>query len=298
MEYSFPVPAIEEEKNTLIPKKKDNISEKVEAYLSTFDFKTVRAYKSDMQTFFSFLNKQISDVREADVLSYMEYLKKEKFATSTINRKIASLSKVMDIYKKIGVIGTNPVGTLSETSRVYKTVDKRAKLNITLHDVEEVVRRARPRTGLIVKFLANTGLRISELLNITKSDLQPFDSKYMKVKINGKGNRIRYIYISYELYVEVSKVFGDTESIYLFASKSEKQLSRVNMYKQISRAFLKYTGKKVHPHMLRHFFITQKIVEEGKDIKAISQYAGHSNIGITLEIYTTSILKPEDSQIL
>jgi integrase/recombinase XerD len=297
MQYSFPVPVLEEEKTAILPKKKDNISEKVEAYLNTYDHKTVIAYKSDMATFFNFLKKPIPDVREADVLSYMEYLKKEGFAASTINRKIASLSKIMNIYKKLGLISSNPVRTLSENSRIYKAVDKRAKLNITLRDVEEVIRRARPRTGLIIKFLANTGLRISELLNITKSDLEPFDSKYMSAKINGKGNRIRTIYFSYDLYVEVSKVF-DSESIYLFASKSEKQLSRMNMYKQISRAFLKYTGKKVHPHMLRHFFITQKIVKEGKDIKAISQYAGHSNIGITLSIYTTSILKPEDSQIL
>ena len=293
MQYTFPVPELE----TKLPiRGESSISERIESYLNAYNPLTVKAYKSDMQTFFSFLKKGVTEIDEQDILSYIDFLNR-KFTNATINRKIASLTKVLDIYNKMGIISSNPVRTLSATSRVYKSVDKRAKLNITLRDVEEVIRRARPRTSLIIKFLANTGLRITEMINITKSDLQPFDNQYMKIKITGKGGKVRNIFVTYDLYVAVSKTF-DSESLYLFSSKSEKQLSRVNMYKQIANAFLKHTGKRAHPHMLRHFFVTEKIVEEGKDIKAISQYVGHSNINITLDIYTTVVLKPEDSQII
>ena len=151
MEYTFPVPELPKtERNIQQDDTVRLISEKVQQYLNTYDEKTVIAYKADMQTFFDYMKRNPSEITESDILGYIKYLESQRFMKNSINRKIASLSKVLDIYKKLGIVKTNPVHTLSQDSRVYKKVDKKASFNCTLKDVEEVVKRANPRTGLIV----------------------------------------------------------------------------------------------------------------------------------------------------
>jgi site-specific recombinase XerD len=158
MEYTFPVPELHKKESQI--QQDDSlklISEKVQQYLNTYDKKTVKAYKSDMQTFFDYLKKNPSELHESDILGYIKYMENQDFKKNTINRKIASLSKVLDIYKKLGIVKTNPVHTLSQDSRIYKRVDKKVSFNCTLKDVEEVVKRANPRTGVLCHFLQTQG---------------------------------------------------------------------------------------------------------------------------------------------
>lgn len=89
------------------------------------------------------------------------------------------------------------------------------------------------------------------------------------------------------------------KSTYLFHTGGGKQLSRFNLHKRIKNVFERYANRKnVRCHDLRHFFATEKIVNEKKDYKAISKYLGHSSVSTTLSIYTHSSLKPEEAQIL
>lgn len=298
MSYTFPVPKLEDEDYSFdIVEKKNNPSD-IEHYFQSYSPQTVKGYKSDMNDFFNYVKKDVSDIKEVDVLIYLKNLVERGFKNSSINRKISSLSKVFSIYEIMGLVEKNIIRSISSVSKIYKPVETKAKLIVTFHDVEAVICNSLKRTSIIVKFLANTGLRVSEMINISKSDLEPYSTDFMRIKITGKGNRIRFIYISYTLYQEVKDVF-DTDSIYMFASKSGKRLSRNNLYKQINRAFRKQTGKSdIGPHQLRHFFATQKIVIEGKDYKSISNYLGHSNVAITLSTYTHSKLEPEETHVI
>ena len=84
MQYTFPVPELLNDKQVEI--KKDSISERVESYLSSYDDKTVIAYKSDMQTFFNFLKMGVTEITEEDILSYLDHLNHSNFTNTTINR--------------------------------------------------------------------------------------------------------------------------------------------------------------------------------------------------------------------
>lgn len=298
MSYTFPVPKLEDEDYSFpITEKKTNLSD-IEHFFQSYSPHTVNGYKTDVNDFFNYLQKDIDEIVEVDVISYIKSLVKNGFKNSSINRKISSLSKVFSIYQVLGLVDKNIIKSISNVSKLYKPVDSKAKLIITYHDVEAVINNSLKRTSIIVKFLSNTGLRVSEMINITKSDLEPFNTDFMRIKINGKGNKIRFIYISYSLYQNIKDVF-DSESIYMFTSKSGNQLSRINIYKQVNRAFNKQTGKSdIGPHQLRHFFATQKIVVEGKDYKSVSQYLGHSNVAVTLSTYTHNILDPNDTIVI
>jgi len=301
MEYNFPIPP----QPTIYPSSIDfstleetNIGKLVEQYFSQYSKETVKAYKSDLKGWWNISQKNAHEATEKDVLFYIESLEANGFKNATINRKLASLSKVFSVYIALGISQRNPVQNLANTTRIYKPTTIEVQINITKIDVEAVVNNAKPKVALITSFLANTGLRISELTGILKNDIDAYSPEFMRIRILGKGKKTRFIFITYQLYQEVKKVF-ESNSPHLFASQSGKRLSRVNLYKQIHAAFMRYAGRDgVTCHTLRHFFATQKIVIDKKDYKAVSKYLGHASVSTTLNLYTHSQLAPEETQII
>lgn len=306
MQYSFPLPVeIDEQENfneenfpqtTSSP---GRISDEIERFFQNYSPKTVVAYRTDLHDFWSFTGKDFQQTKEDDILRFISHLEEKGYRNSTINRKIAALSKIMSIYVSKGLMSYHPIHNLASLGKLYKPVDVGVYKSVTKHDVEAVIANARMKTAVIVKFIAtNTGLRISELIGIKKEDLEPYNTDYMRIKIKGKGGKIRFIFISYNLYQEVKDIYSG-DSIYLFASENGLQLSRNNLYTQISRSFMKYSGKSgIGPHTLRHYWATQKIVEEKKDYKAVSKYLGHANPSLTMTYYVDSELSPEETVII
>lgn len=259
--------------NNLIQKHFDNLS-----------LNTRNAYLSDIKEFVEM--KNIYEITEYDIISWID---KKLYKNSTYNRKLAALSKVMDIFIKIGMMKYNTV----RNCRVKLKVDREVHLNIDEDDVKKVIGKCGRKTSLIIRFLVNTGCRVSEMIDIKK--VSDYKIGFKIISINGKGGKERSVYISDKLYRDIRKEFsGD----YLFSSRSGGRLNRINLYKQVSGAFLKYCGKPCGCHTLRHFFTTYKIVNEKRDIKAVSKYLGHSNVSTTLGMYVDSSLSAEEAGIL
>ena len=257
---------------------------------------TQRAYKSDLQTFMDIVNKEIQQTTMKDLLYYISELENRNYRNSTINRKINSLSKIFTIYEKAGIIQENLIRKIKEIKKITRETEKIVMSNLKKDDITEVINHANKKTAIIIKTLSNTGLRISELVNIKNSDIENFDG-FKKTRIIGKGKKERFVFISNELFSEIKEVFNkDCE--FLFHSKNCRKFTRQILYKQINNAFQKHTGKKGHPHSLRHFFATYKIKNEKYDIKAVSSYLGHSTTSITLNMYVNTTLKPEETVII
>ncbi len=68
---------------------------------------TQRAYKSDLHTFLSIVNKEIQKTTMKDLHYYFSELENRNYRNSAINRKINSLSKIFTIYEKAGIIKEN-----------------------------------------------------------------------------------------------------------------------------------------------------------------------------------------------
>ncbi len=299
MQYTFPVPTENKELDERgIEPQHMRISDEIERFFQSYSPKTMIAYRTDLHDFWKFSGKPFQNTKEDDILRFVDYLEKKGYKNSTINRKIAALSKIMSIYVSKGLMNYHPIQNLTALGKLYKPVEPSVSINITKHDVEAVVSNSNKRISVMVQCLANTGMRVSEALNVKKEDLEPYDTSWMRVKItHAKNGKIRFCFISYQMYQAIREAY-DTDSLYLFSAKSGNQLSRTNVYKMIKRVFQKYTGKECSPHKLRHFFATQKIVNEKKDYKAVSTYLGHANVSTTLSIYTTSHLSPEETEII
>jgi len=146
------------------------------------------------------------------------------------------------------------------------------------------------RNRTIIETLYSCGLRVSELLNLQRSDLF-FDEGF--IRVIGKGNKQRFVpintqtqnYISFYIndirtHINVQKGFEDT----VFLNRRGKNLTRVMIF-TIVKNLAEKAGiqKKISPHTFRHSFATH-LLERGADLRAIQQMLGHESI-TTTEIY-------------
>lgn len=148
-------------------------------------------------------------------------------------------------------------------------------------EVNSIINKAKSVTDkLILKMLAETGLRISELAGI---ELDNIDLQNGIIKItNTKTRKDRIVAVkddTLELMEEYLKIRKPSTN-YLFVSNKGNKFStdalrnRVNKYSEFT------------PHAFRHYFATSKIVGGKVDIATVSKALGHSNVTTTLNIYT------------
>lgn len=273
------------------------IENKVNGFFSSYSQSTIDSYVRDLEVFENTLNISIQNTTINDINDYIASLEKMNYKNSTFNRKLYSISKIIDIYIANGIMKSNPVKELRLIKKLDKHINRDLDLSITLDEVKRVIEISKPRTALLISFLTTSGLRISELLNIKLSDIEYYNEQATKIQVLGKGEKTRTIYIKNELLEQVKDIYNNTESEFLFHSKSGNQLIRQNTYNQIKKQFSKL-GLKVNQHMLRHLYVDYQINTLGKEIKATSLYVGHSSVNITLDFYCNKKLSCEDSNIL
>ena len=258
---------------------------------------TQEAYTRDLNTFYKEIGKDLTAATPLDVQNYIKILESKGLKNSTINRKIYALSKVFSLYKAAGIVEKNPVTTLNAVKRISRTVSRQIDNQVNITDLQSIAAN-NGKAATIIKVLANTGLRVSELINIQHTAAEDYHAgrnKYKRIRIVGKGNKERFIYLSGKLYKEILLQYPQNGN-YLF-HKDSTPLNRVTVFRQIKKEFMRCTGKDIHPHSLRHFFATHKINQEKQDIKAVSKYLGHSGTSITLDMYVDTALSAEQSMI-
>jgi integrase/recombinase XerD len=146
-----------------------------------------------------------------------------------------------------------------------------------------------PKHKMQLKLMYYCGLRVSEMLNLKKSDIN-FKEEVLKV-VQGKGGKDRLIPIPKPLQMELKSYllqpFMDNEQ------RLFKTTSRATQYmlERVSKKF----GKKVNPHMLRHSYATH-VLEQTNNLELVRDLLGHSDIRIT-QIYTHMTTKAKKAGI-
>ncbi|MEM4357947.1 MAG: tyrosine-type recombinase/integrase [Candidatus Pacearchaeota archaeon] len=154
---------------------------------------------------------------------------------------------------------------------------------LTREEVKRLIENAETRKSrLIIQFLYSTGLRVSELVNLKKIDIN-LEEKTGIVR-KGKGKKDRMFVLSEKLCSDLREYLKEhPENIYLFSK--EKPLTTRNIQKIVQQAAKKaQLNKKITPHTLRHSYATH-LLEAGTDIRLIQTLLGHENLNTT-QIYT------------
>jgi integrase/recombinase XerD len=147
------------------------------------------------------------------------------------------------------------------------------------------------RNKAMLETLYSSGLRVSELVGLKKSNLY---NEVGLLRITGKGNKERLVPIgsiairqialyeeSYRCHLSIKPGHED----FLFLNRRGAKLSRVMVF-TILKDLVKIAGirKTVSPHTFRHSFATH-LIEGGADLRAVQEMLGHESI-TTTEIYT------------
>ena len=147
------------------------------------------------------------------------------------------------------------------------------------------------RNRAIIETLYGSGLRVSELVNLTLSNVF---FKEDIIRVTGKGDKQRLVPLgSYskkfiQIYVEeirglkkIKKVDNDI----LFLNRNGRKMTRAMVFTIVKDAAIKAgIEKKISPHTFRHSFATH-LLENGADLRTIQVLMGHESI-TTTEIYT------------
>jgi len=150
----------------------------------------------------------------------------------------------------------------------------------------------RLRDKAILEMFFSTGLRVSELCQLKKEDLNLEKDEF---SVKGKGGKWRVVFLSNQAKYWLKKYLEAKKDLnpYLFVRKdsalSEKEEDRPLTPRSVERLVKKYVKiagitKKIVPHSLRHSFGTD-LLQSGADLRAIQELLGHKNISTT-QIYT------------
>jgi len=179
----------------------------------------------------------------------------------------------LEVLKK--PIALEEIPLMKKENKLPKVISKR-KIKIIIEACENIKHK------LIIKLLYSSGMRLSELLNLKRNDID-FDNDLILVR-QGKGAKDRVTLLSPSLKNDLLKYYSNYEfkTNNIFEGRNGKYTKK-SVQKILERLGNKI-GIKIHPHMLRHSFATH-LLEQGTDLRYIQKLLGHSS-SKTTEIYT------------
>ena len=258
---------------------------------------TVTAYEGDLLQFEAYLQENFSNttVLKAEPLMVrawmMDLLEKEVSARS-VCRKTSALRAFFRYHIKLKNVTINPMEAVSSPKikkRLPQFVEEEDMGNLFSEDLfEDTFEGWRDR--LIIELFYVTGMRLSELTNIRRDDI---DLYTCTVKVLGKRNKERIIPFSPRLKDVILKYFSlfdekyseIPKNYYIFVAPNCNKIYPKAVYRIVRKYLdLVTTIDKRSPHVLRHTFATH-MLNHGADINAIKEILGHASLAAT-QIYT------------
>ena len=249
---------------------KDMNNEDFELYLRQGNMaeNTINAYLYAIKEYYS----RHRELNKRNLLIYKTYLI-ETFKPKTVNLRIQAMNKYLDCIKK-------PRLRLKSVK-----VQQRSYLENVISNADYIFLKNKLRKEdnlawyFVVRFLAATGARVSELIQIKIEHVQ-----IGYYDIYTKGGKIRRIYIPKTLRKETVEWLIKTNrtSGYLFLNRYGERITTRGIAQQLKNYAVKYglNEKVVYPHSFRHRF-AKNFLEKFNDLSLLADLMGHESIETT-----------------
>ena len=263
---------------------------------------SIDCYKNDLNGFYKFLKKKkysLFSCKYENIVSWIEFLRKQSFEQTTISRKISTIRQFFSFLFVERLILVNPATNITapkQKQALPKFLGEEDVKKILNYLYVNKASFKNFQTLLLTELLYATGLRVSELVSMKLSN---FNEDLNRICILGKGNKERVIplakitkkiliqYLSSPHYLKSKDKTGNS---WLFPSR-RSHITRQTYYNKLKSIAIKsgLNTNKISPHMLRHAFASH-MLKNGADLKVIQYLLGHEDIS-TVQIYTHVNLK-------
>jgi integrase/recombinase XerD len=271
---------------------------------------TIESYLRDISKLLQFMDlekpgKSFRDLNLKDLQEFLAFLNEFGLNEQSQARIISGIKAFYKFLMLESIIKLNPTELLEAPKLRRKLPDTLSYTEIQL--IIESIDLSTPegmRNRALLETLYSCGLRVSELINLKRSNLF-LDVDF--IRVIGKGDKERLVPIGseaikyIELYLKEVRVHTSVKKSaeqLIFLNRNGGGLSRVMVFYIIKKASAEAGIRKtVSPHTFRHSFATH-LVEGGADLRAVQEMLGHASI-TTTEIYThldQSYLKDTISQ--
>ena len=282
--------------------------------------KTVVEYVSDIRTFFRYLIldksgeefvrdefekisvseinlERLSKVSSQNIINFLFFAKQD--LENGPRARMRKLSAIKSLYKYLTIhrhyLDYNPAANIEAPKKNF-TLPKYLTRDEALHLLDVVRADSASKTAVrdysIICLFLNTGMRLSELVGL---NIQSFDSEITRVKVLGKGNKEREIYLNraaqeavkayLRIRLDPRYIHTSDKAFYLSGRQvriSPKTVQYV-IYKYVNMAG--YASKGLSVHKLRHTAATLMYQSGNVDIRVLKDILGHEQLNTT-QIYT------------
>lgn len=263
--------------------------------IKNYSPRTIKGYKNNNKAFINYLNNEfeideIEDVATKHIKSYLMNLKNKGLTEIYVNNIHKNIRAFLKFMVEEGYVAEkrNPILSVKfmrEPKVIIKTFDdSEIKRMIDVYNSNNFLGM---RNKLIIMFFVDLGLRNLELCSLTHLNITE-----TVIKVHGKGNKERHLYISPMLKKQMIKYermkheyFKDNSMIdcNYFLSRNGRVLTNGAV-----EIIIKKAGKKAKvresircsPHTIRHYY-AQKQLRLGLDVYSLSRLLGHESTVIT-----------------
>ena len=252
---------------------------------------SVMSYKSDLVDFINYYEEDITAINNDNVLSYLLDLQDVGLVNSSIARKTSAIKNFFLYLIEDNIplnVNIEEIPTISYTRHLPDVISVEEMFQLLDNIDTSTTLGFRNKT--MFELMYATGIRVSELLNISVHDLKLSENNLL---IHGKGNKQRLLpipestmeYLLHYVNTVRFKLKKDKLIDTLFLNNRGGKLTRMGFWKILQKCALE-SGVKSHisPHTIRHSFATH-LLEAGANLRIVQTLLGHSSLDTT-QIYT------------
>ncbi|MEO6684572.1 MAG: tyrosine-type recombinase/integrase [Dyadobacter sp.] len=270
-------------------------------YQKRYSSNTIISYQNDLSAFFDFVIMEynfipMQEISPAIARSWLATLKENKLASKTVNRKISALKSFFKYQLKSKNISSSPVSAIGSIK-----VSKRLPSFISQKDMAALFDSIGFSDGfqgsterLVMGIFYNTGIRLSELLNLIEGQV---DRSNGIIKVLGKRNKERIIPVSNDLLNDIESYISRKQELsivseggYLLVDLKGNKLYAKYVYRVVRKHISSVSSnERKSPHVLRHTFATH-LTNNGADMNSVKELLGHSSLAST-QVYTSNSIE-------
>jgi integrase/recombinase XerD len=253
--------------------------------------RTVDAYRRDLRSLATFRDGPVGESTTPELERWVARMRADGLAPATVARRVAAIRSFFRHQVLVGVRTDNPASELSLPRR-----PRRLPRTLSPAETERLIEAANGvspralRDRALVELLYGAGLRVSEAVGLTRSEV---DLEARIARVLGKGDKERIVPLgrpaaeALRRYLALGRPHLDRRHRRdLFLNARGGALTRAGAF-LILRRLAERAGldpTRVHPHLLRHSFATH-LLEGGADLRSVQEMLGHADVATT-ERYT------------